>query len=170
MTLKYFSYFLRIGDNLHENVKTCSWKKKKINKIFQYVVCWNFYPECKALRINTPCMLLLIPHYLFLFSLFYTTEVIKVIWNQPNFRCVFSFLQLFLIAPDRRDWSQWLSWMLSWLVIRRPLVQSPLGLAAFFHGDWSWNIFYCDSLPSADSRSAVVSFWWKQEHKYWLTT
>ena len=30
-------------------------------------------------------------------------------------------------------------------------------------------IFYSQSLPSADSRSAVVSFWWKNVHKYWLT-
>ena len=31
----------------------------------------------------------------------------------------------------------------------------------FFHRDWSWNIFYDHSLPFADSRSAVVSFWQK---------
>ena len=28
-----------------------------------------------------------------------------------------------------------------------------------FHGDRSWNIFYGHSLPSADSRRAVVNFW-----------
>ena len=28
----------------------------------------------------------------------------------------------------------------------------------FFLGDWSWNLFYGHSLPSADSRRAVVSF------------
>ena len=36
---------------------------------------------------------------------------------------------------------------------------TPAGSATFFHGDWSWNILYCHSLPSADSRRAVVSFW-----------
>ena len=30
--------------------------------------------------------------------------------------------------------------------------------------DWSWNIFYGHSLPSADSRRAVVSFWRKNVH------
>ena len=30
-----------------------------------------------------------------------------------------------------------------------------------FHGDWSWNNFYSHSLPSSDSRMAVVSYWWK---------
>ena len=34
----------------------------------------------------------------------------------------------------------------------------------FFRGDWSWNIFYGHSLPSADSRRAVVSFWRKNVH------
>ena len=33
-----------------------------------------------------------------------------------------------------------------------------------FRGDWSWNIFYGHSLPSADSRRAVVSFWRKNVH------
>ena len=31
----------------------------------------------------------------------------------------------------------------------------------FFCGDWSWNIFYGHSLPYADSRRVVVSFWRK---------
>ena len=38
------------------------------------------------------------------------------------------------------------------------------GLATFFHGDWSWNIFYGHSLPLADSRRAGVSFWQKNVH------
>ena len=41
---------------------------------------------------------------------------------------------------------------------------TPAGLATFFRGDWSWNTFYCHSLPSPDSRRAVVSFWRKNVH------
>ena len=36
--------------------------------------------------------------------------------------------------------------------------------STFIHGGWSWNIFYDQSLPSADSRRAVISFWWKNVH------
>ena len=61
-------------------------------------------------------------------------------------------------------WPQWLSWMRVWLETRRSWVQPPPWLATFFRGDWSWNIFYCHSLPSADSRWAVVSFWRKNAH------
>ena len=59
---------------------------------------------------------------------------------------------------------------LCWLVIRRSRVWSPLGPATFFCGDWPRNIFYSHLLPSADSRRAVDSLWWKNVHKYWLTT
>ena len=38
-------------------------------------------------------------------------------------------------------------------------------LVTFFGGEWSWNNFYGHSLPSADSRRAVVSkIWWKNGH------
>ena len=47
---------------------------------------------------------------------------------------------------------------------RRSRVQPPPRSAIFFRGDWSWNIFYLHSLPSADSRRAVVSFWRKNVH------
>ena len=46
----------------------------------------------------------------------------------------------------------------------RSRVQPPLRSATLFRGDWSWNIFYCHSLPSADLRRAVVSFWQKNVH------
>ena len=45
------------------------------------------------------------------------------------------------------------------LETRRSRVQPPPRSATFFRGDWSWNIFYGHSPPSADSRRAVVSFW-----------
>ena len=50
------------------------------------------------------------------------------------------------------------------LETRRSRVQPPPRSATFFRGDWSWNIFYYHSLPSADSRRAVVSFWRKNVH------
>ena len=50
------------------------------------------------------------------------------------------------------------------LETRRSRVQPMLMSATFFHGDWSWNIFYGHSLPSTDSRRAVVSFWRKNVH------
>ena len=34
--------------------------------------------------------------------------------------------------------------------------------------DWSWNTFYSHSLPSAESRRAVVSFWCRLTMKYCL--
>ena len=34
----------------------------------------------------------------------------------------------------------------------------------FFRWDWSWKHFYDHSLPSADSRRAVVSYWRKNGH------
>ena len=50
------------------------------------------------------------------------------------------------------------------LETRRSRVQPPPRSATFFRGDWSWNIFYGHSLPSADSKRAVVSFWRKNVH------
>ena len=50
------------------------------------------------------------------------------------------------------------------LETRRLRVQPPPRSATFFRGDWSWNIFYGHSLPSANSRRAVVSFWRKNVH------
>ena len=50
------------------------------------------------------------------------------------------------------------------LETRRSRVESPPRSATFFRGDWSWNIFYSHSLPFADSRRAVVSFWRRNVH------
>ena len=45
-----------------------------------------------------------------------------------------------------------------------PGFNPPPRSATFFRGDSSGNIFYGHSLPSADSRRAVVSFWRKNVH------
>ena len=50
------------------------------------------------------------------------------------------------------------------LETRRSRVQPPPRSATFFRGDWSRNIFCGHSLPSADSRRTVVSFWRKNVH------
>ena len=50
------------------------------------------------------------------------------------------------------------------LETRRSRVQSQPRSATFFRVDWLWNIFYSHSLPSTDSRRAVVSFWRKNVH------
>ena len=68
------------------------------------------------------------------------------------------------LEPMAGSQPRWLSWMRVWLETRRSQVRPPLRSATFVRGDWSWNIFYGHSLPSADSRRAVVSFWWKNVH------
>ena len=47
---------------------------------------------------------------------------------------------------------------------------TPAGLATFFLGDWSWNIFCGHSLPpSADSKKGSCQFLAKECAQYWLT-
>ena len=41
---------------------------------------------------------------------------------------------------------------------------------SFIEIDHELSIFCGYSLPSSDSRRAVVSFWRKNVHKYWFTT
>ena len=41
---------------------------------------------------------------------------------------------------------------------------TPNGSATFFRGDLIMKYFYGPSLPSTDSRGAVVSFWQKNVH------
>ena len=45
----------------------------------------------------------------------------------------------------------------------------PTGSSNILSWRLTINIFYGHSLPSADSRRAVFSFWQKNVHKYWLT-
>ena len=59
----------------------------------------------------------------------------------------------FHVKPCRIRWRCWMR------------VRSPPGPAIFFRGD----CFYGHSVPSANSRRVVVSFWQMYLHKYWLT-
>ena len=78
----------------------------------------------------------------------------------------FNFTSLIVLAHwDKQGWRpRWLSWMHRPTGDQRSRVHPPPRSATFFRGDWSWNIFYGHSLPSADSRRAVVSFWRKNVH------
>ena len=64
------------------------------------------------------------------------------------------FLSIFLSSRPR-----WLSRMRVQLEIMRLRARSLPGPAIFFRRDKSWNIFYGQSLSSAESRMAVVSFY-----------
>ena len=44
------------------------------------------------------------------------------------------------------------------------ILSSQSGPATFFRWDWSWNLFYGHSLPSADSRREVVRYLRKDVH------
>ena len=77
-------------------------------------------------------------------------------WNLP--------IHIIIIRFFSNGRPRWRSWMRVRLQTRRSQVRPPPRSATFFRGDWSWNIFYGHSLPSADSRRAVVSFWWKNVH------
>ena len=57
--------------------------------------------------------------------------------------------------------------LLAWLTGGQGIGGSVSCPVTFFCGDWSWNVFYGHSLPSADLRRAVVNFWQKNAHKFW---
>ena len=71
---------------------------------------------------------------------------------------------LFVDATLKTSRPLWLNWMHVRLVIRKLRVRPPTWSATFFRGDWSWKTSCGHSLPSADSRRAVVSFWRKNVH------
>ena len=97
-------------------------------------------------------------------------------WNLVAEFCMSSTLAIggTKIKNDRKDRNCWLVCMegrdgverrgITPSIILSCFVCTPLICATFFRGGWSWNIFYGYSLPSADSRRAVVSFWQKNVH------
>ena len=93
--------------------------------------------------------------------------LIYLTWNSPHNICFHGEIRA--IYPQ--NWKDtlsasldsWLSWMPIQQVIRR-FGFDPAESATFFHGDWSWSICYGHSLPSPESRRAVISFWQKNVH------
>ena len=93
-------------------------------------------------------------------------------------RLMVPLIKLNMFAGSWYPWSDWIFVHIHGVPDRTGYVGRPMvslirldmfacswcPFAMFFHGDWSWNIFYGHSLPSADSRRAVVSFWRKNVH------
>ena len=101
------------------------------------------------------CTCSVFPHvHLMLFTSFKCL----VFFTKQSLECSFGIISTIPCRP------RWRSWMRVRLATRRSRVRPPPRSATFFHGDWSWNIFYGHFLPSADSRRAVVSFWRKNVH------
>ena len=73
------------------------------------------------------------------------------------------FLLVRSVTPPFMSRARQLNRMHGRLVIRRVWVRGS-GPATFFRWDWSWNLFYGHSLPSADSRREVVSYLRKNVH------
>ena len=70
----------------------------------------------------------------------------------------------FLDISKLNSWPRWFSRMLRLNGDQEGAGLILFGSSTFFRDDLSWIIFYSHSLPSADSRRAVVSFWQKSVH------
>ena len=78
-------------------------------------------------------------------------ELILVLFGCLIDLCLFGFVGFLFLFVSGKGCGLWL-----W---------HSLGPSKIFRRDWSWNIFQGHSLPSADSRRAVVSFWRKNAHR-----
>ena len=58
----------------------------------------------------------------------------------------------------------WLSWMCRPIGDQEVAASTLAEVGNILSWDWSWKKFYGHSLPSSDSRRAVVSFWQKNVH------
>ena len=131
---------------------------------------WDSYIISRGL-VNENIMIILWYFFLFLHKTICCGNSLEVHqWDTSNERPQHVFFM-----EKLRKLSQ--SYVISRVLVKKPASVAPsdafltgdqevtgspsLGPATFFHGDWSRNIFYGHSLPSADSRRAVVSFWWK---------
>ena len=116
--------------------------------------------------LDLPCPMSIIPlfcNYLFLFSSseLFSEWAVMMTFHLFVHPCVNPEPQLFVLHIPGLGGSVGCAVRLE---TRGSQVQPPPRSVTFFRGDWSWNIFYGHSLPSADSRRAVVNFWWKNVH------
>ena len=78
-----------------------------------------------------------------------------------NFCLFFHFVNFVIVWPQRSGAVARSE--ASRLACKRPRVQSPRSAHSFVES-WSWKHFYGHSPSSADSKRAVVSYWWKNVH------
>ena len=157
-----FNIFLTSGVKLHINLWTLwtlafrfifpQFCKSDISR-YGYLKVFKTFPWTSRWRESTACV------WTFL-------EESKTFWQScRSWNCIYSPLNMFnyVITAARAGLGGSVGCAVR-LETRRSRVQPPPRSATFFRGDWSWNIFYGHSLPSADSRRAVVSFWRKNVH------
>ena len=128
-------------------------KKKKRNQYVVCCICRRGLPNLTSYKVSPlpRSWLNLLTSY---FSYFSQKTGFDLSYKLSQIAT--NFCQLPTINRPR-----WLSRMGVLFVIWRLRVRSPPGPATFIFGDWSWNIFCSHSHPLADSRGAVISFWWK---------
>ena len=74
-------------------------------------------------------------------------SIIFVAFSGATFAFTVFTISIWTYRPESQP--RWLSWMRRPTGDRRSRVQPPSKWATFFRGDWSWNIFYGHSFPSA---------------------
>ena len=141
-------------DSLHElwrqfagNIK--AYFLGKIRKIFQNVVCWNFYPVCSvklhkyaSANSNMQTVQTQTAHTFAVWSK--STLITNLIWD----------LKASMLAS-----------VFEWNAHPTGDQEVADSISAW-SGDGFWNIFYSHPLPLS---LAVVSFWRKNKQKHWVT-
>ena len=131
----------------------CMLMLAKQEKITLYTIRTYILPACNDLN----CLVISLDAIFF--RLVEVNSLRKRFWHNTTF-----LLRQYMRIHKKSSRPRWLSRMRVRLKTRRSRVRTPPRSATFFRGDWSWNIFYGHSLPSADSSKAVVSFWRKNVH------
>ena len=89
-----------------------------------------------------------------------SSVIVEIKFQDVEFDCIGSWsLPFYLPGRLAQSWAS--------LTANQGVAGSNPGPATFFRWDLVIKIFYDHSLPSADSRRAVVSYWRKNGTKYW---